>query len=66
MGKQKVWALPHQRLVEHPWETDNPLKVFQPFQWNREVSFRVFMRGHCTPFLSVRCSESCISFGIAL
>ena len=49
VGKQKVWALPYQRLAEHPGETDSPLKVFQPFQWNREVSFRVFMRGHCTP-----------------
>lgn len=49
VGKQKVWALPHQRLTEHSGETDNSLKVFQLFQWNREVSFRVFMRGHSTP-----------------
>ena len=58
VGKQKVWALPHQRLtLEHPGETDNPLKVFQLFQWNREVSFRVFMRGHGTP-LQYSCLEN--------
>lgn len=48
VGKQGVWAVPDQRLAEHPGETDSSLKVFQLCQWNREVSFRVFMRGHST------------------
>lgn len=46
---QGVWALLHQRLAEHPGGSDTPLKVFQPFQWKREVSSRVLMRGHSTP-----------------
>lgn len=49
VGKRGVWALPHQRLAEHPGESYKPLKVFQPFQWNKEVVFRVFMRGHSIP-----------------
>ena len=49
VGKQGVGALLHNRLAEHPGESDNPLKVFQLFHCDRELGFRVLMRGHSTP-----------------